>query len=384
MVTYGIFVAAANYREEDYRQYHHCAADPFNSSTEREPSRLNFGNHAFGISHAIDAVRLENFKNNVAKSSVVSPVMDFNNPADSVHSKAKVNMVNGSEHMMHKALHHSSFAAECDPFTVCWNGGNCLERQFNISELNSLRLTDKGKGVGCVADASYVATDTVFGNHKQVPNSVLGGSSESAVNDKSRHLHQLSSVPSDASDARNLFSYVEKDPCLGSSGHCDHVLRSNLPLQGVSMGFPLVTSTSTPDNTRALLKQEGTSVSPYLLDENLRLLALRQIMELSKQQHALSSIINQERGKYGSSSNVQHSIVDPSTFREQRHGPDFTSKQGVSEAAMNLLQSAPTFRGSDDIKKLPSVTGKCIFFLGKCKKFGEAGILVFLVIKESY
>jgi hypothetical protein len=382
MVTYGIFVAAANYREEDYRQYHHCAADPFNSSTEREPSRLNFGNHAFGISHAIDAVRLENFKNNVAKSSVVSPVMDFNNPADSVHSKAKVNMVNGSEHMMHKALHHSSLAAECDPFTVCWNGGNCLERQFNISELNSLRLTDKGKGVGCVADASYVAT--VFGNHKQVPNSVLGGSSESAVNDKSSHLHQLSSVPSDASDARNLFSYVEKDPCLGSSGHCDHVLRSNLPLQGVSTGFPLVTSTSTPDNTRALLKQEGTSVSPYLLDENLRLLALRQIMELSKQQHALSSIINQERGKYGSSSNVQHSIVDPSTFREQRHGPDFTSKQGVSEATMNLLQSAPTFRGSDDIKKLPSVTGKCIFFLGKCKKFGEAGILVFLVIKESY
>ncbi|KAE8056326.1 hypothetical protein FH972_013108 [Carpinus fangiana] len=347
----------ANYREEDYRQYHHCAADPFNSSTEREPSRLNFGNHAFGISHAIDAVRLENFKNNVAKSSVVSPVMDFNNPADSVHSKAKVNMVNGSEHMMHKALHRSSLAAECDPFTVCWNGGNCLERQFNISELNSLRLTDKGKGVGCVADASYVATDTVFGNHKQVPNSVLGGSSESAVNDKSCHLHQFSSVPSDASDARNLFSYVEKDPCLGSSGHCDHVLRSNLPLQGVSMGFPLVTSTSPPDNTRGLLKQEGTSVSPYLLDENLRLLALRQIMELSKQQHALSSIINQERGKYGSSSNVQHSIVDPSTFREQRHGPDFTSKQGVSEATMNLLQSAPTFRGSDDIKKVPSVTG---------------------------
>ncbi|XP_059459426.1 uncharacterized protein LOC132188988 isoform X3 [Corylus avellana] len=348
---------AASYREEDYKQYHHCAADPFNSSIEREPSQLNLGNHAFGISHAIDAARLENFKSNVAKSSVVSPLTDFNNPADNVHSKAKVNMVNGSEHMMHNTLHRSSHGVECDPLTVCWNGGNCLERQLNISELNSLRLADKGKGVGCVADASYVATDTGFGNHKQVPYSVLGGSSESAVNDKSRHLHQLSSVPSDASDARNLFSYVEKDPCLGSSGQCDHVLRSNLPLQGVSMGFPLVTSTSTPDTTRALLKQEGTSVSPYLLDENLRLLALRQIMELSKQQHALSSIINQERGKYGNSSNVQHSIVDPSTSLEQRHGPDFTGKQEVSEATMNLLQSAPTFRGSDAIKKLPSVTG---------------------------
>ncbi|XP_059459429.1 uncharacterized protein LOC132188988 isoform X5 [Corylus avellana] len=310
---------AASYREEDYKQYHHCAADPFNSSIEREPSQLNLGNHAFGISHAIDAARLENFKSNVAKSSVVSPLTDFNNPADNVHSKAKVNMVNGSEHMMHNTLHRSSHGVECDPLTVCWNGG--------------------------------------FGNHKQVPYSVLGGSSESAVNDKSRHLHQLSSVPSDASDARNLFSYVEKDPCLGSSGQCDHVLRSNLPLQGVSMGFPLVTSTSTPDTTRALLKQEGTSVSPYLLDENLRLLALRQIMELSKQQHALSSIINQERGKYGNSSNVQHSIVDPSTSLEQRHGPDFTGKQEVSEATMNLLQSAPTFRGSDAIKKLPSVTG---------------------------
>lgn len=126
------------------------------------------------------------------------------------------------------------------------------------------------------------------------------------------------------------------------------------------MGFPLVTSTSNPENTRALLKQEGTCLSPYLLDENLRLLALRQIMELSKQQHALSSIINQERGKYSSSSNVHHSIVDPSTCQEQRHGPDFTSNQDVSEATMNLLQSAP-FRGSDDIKKVPSVTGKCIF-----------------------
>ncbi|XP_075643736.1 uncharacterized protein LOC142614956 isoform X3 [Castanea sativa] len=352
---------AANYNDED-RRYHHRDADPFNSSTEKEPNQLNHGNRTFGISNAMDSARLEKLKGNVPKSSVVLPCTDFHTPTkDSLHFKANVNMVNCTEHVMPRALNRESHAAECDPFNVYWNAGNGFERQLNIPALGSQRFIDKGKGVGCVADVPYVATDIGYGNHKQVDNSILGGSSDpffAAVNDKSCYSCQLTSLPPDVSDARNLVSYLEKVPCLGSSGQGDHVaLRSNLRSQGVSMGFPLVTSTSTLDGIPSFLRQDSIGVSPYLLDENLRLLALRQIMDLSKQQHALSSLMNQEQGKCGSSSNVQHSLVDPSTSQEQRHRPNLSSGRDVSEPSRILLQSAATFRVGDDIEKVASVTG---------------------------
>ena len=365
MVTFVTFGAAANYSDED-RRYHHRDADPFNSSAEKESNQLNHGNHTFGISNVMDSARLEKLKGNVPKSSVVLPCTDFHTPTkDSLHFKANVNMVNCTEHVMPRALNRESHAAECDPFNVYWNAGNGFERQLNIPALGSQRFIDKGKGVGCVADVPYVATDIGYGNHKQVDNSILGGSSDpffAAVNDKSCYSCQLTSIPPDVSDARNLVSYLEKVPCLGSSGQGDHVApRSNLRSQGVSMGFPLVTSTSTLDGTPSFLRQDSIGVSPYLLDEILRLLALRQIMDLSKQQHALSSLMNQEQGKCGSSSNVQHSLVDPSTSQEQRHRPNLSSGRDVSEPSRNLLQSAATFRVGDDIEKVASVTGKCIF-----------------------
>ncbi|KAF5456778.1 hypothetical protein F2P56_026221 [Juglans regia] len=354
---------AANYTEEDCRQYRLCAADPFSYSPEKEPSQLNLGNHAIGSISAMN-VRLEKSKVNAANSSVVLPFSDFTTASEGAHPKANVDMVNGDGHMMTRALHHESHASECDQFTFCWNGGNGLERQLNISQLDSLRLMDKGKGVGRVSDVPCISKDTFFGNLKPVENSVLGGSSEpcfSAVNNKSYYSRLPFTVLPDASDFRNLSGYVEKVPSLGSSGQGDHaVLRSNLPLQGISMGFPLVSSTSTLDKNPAFMRQEGFGASPYLLDDNLRLLALRQIMELSKQQHALTSVINQEQGKYGSSSHIHHSLVDASTSPEQRHGPNLTSKQDVSEASMNFLQSAAALRMGDDKKKVASVTGNLL------------------------
>ncbi|XP_042989287.1 uncharacterized protein LOC122316660 isoform X3 [Carya illinoinensis] len=352
---------AAN-NTEDYRQYRLCAADQFSYSTEKEPSQLNLGNHAIGSISAMN-VRLEKSKINAANSSVVLPFSDFTTATEGAHSKANVDMVNGDGHMMTRALHHESHASECDQFTFCWNGGNGLERQLNISQLDSLRLMDKGKGVGRVSDVPCISKDTLFGNLKPVENSVLGGSSEpcfSAVNNKSCYSHLPFSVVPDASDSRNLSGYVEKVPCLGSSGQGDHaVLRSNFPLQGISMGLPSASSASTLDKNPAFVRQEGFGASPYLLDDNLRLLALRQIVELSKQQHALTSVINQEPGKYGSSSHIHHPLVDASISLERRHGPNLTSKRDVSEASMNFLQSAAALRG-DDKKNVASVTGNLL------------------------
>lgn len=362
MVTSGIFVAAANYMEEDYRPYRLGATDPFIYSSEKEPSQWNLGNHAIGSLSAMD-LRLEKSKVNAANNSVVLPFSDFTTASEGAHSKANIDMVNGDGHMMTRALHQEAHASECDQFTFCLSGGNGLETQMNISQVDSQRLTDKGKGVGRVSDVPCISTDTFFGSVKQVETSVLSGSTEpclSTVNDKSCFSRLPSSVVPDASDSRNLTGYAEKVPCLGSSGQGDHVvLRSNFPLQGISMGIASVSSTSTLDKNPPFMRQEGFGASPHLLDENLRLLALRQIMELSKQQHALTSMINQEQGKYGNSSHIHHSLVDASTSLEQSHGPNLPSKRDVSEASMKFLQSA-AFRIGDDKKKLAYVTGKCI------------------------
>ncbi|KAK2659681.1 hypothetical protein Ddye_006214 [Dipteronia dyeriana] len=372
--------SATNCEEKgESRQYFQCSAGLSNLSVRKEQSQLNLGNHVCGLSNAMDAATLEKFEGNVIRSSVVPLPAHFTSPPErNANCKADNNIVS-SDHIVPKSLYCESHTQKSELVSVPWSLRNGSERQFNVSEFGFLKFADKGKAVGCTADGSYASTDSEFRIQKQLVEPGMSTGAMAASNDlcfsdvhqKSPNSHQSSGVPPEAFDTRNHFYHPEKPPCIGSSGHINHaVLRSMvtpadsgkiLQSQVVSMAFPSATSTSIGGMIPAASKPERIDASPFLLDDDMRLLALRQIVELSKQQHALSSHgMDREKGRLGSLSNanIQHPFIDdPLTFGEQRLGPNLTTQQIVSEVAMASSSSGAFTRLGVNIEKSVPVTG---------------------------
>uniref|UniRef100_F6H3V8 Uncharacterized protein n=1 Tax=Vitis vinifera TaxID=29760 RepID=F6H3V8_VITVI len=363
---------------EECRQYLQCATGTSNSSARREQIPFNCVNHTFEINNALDAAKLEQFRGDAAKSSVISMLLShLTTPTEgNMQSKAINNVVNDNGHFVPRSLHFESHIAKRDPVYSPWNSANGLERESNINDLSFHRYMDKGKRVGFVTDGSYAATESTFGFYKQMGSSgtftgVAGSDhpSSSAVHDKSCYSRQLLGMPPDASNASNSFNFSGKFSCLGSSGLDNVFVKSisppmgsgiNVPSQAVSTGFSSASSLSVPNLTPSLPTKESIGVSPYLLDENFKLLALRHILELSNREHAITSLgMNQKEGRFSSSSDpkVQGSVVDTLTSDELKHGLKLTSEQNASEVPLKLLQSGGNHRMGGDMEKLVPVAG---------------------------
>ncbi|GLT76145.1 hypothetical protein SLA2020_478210 [Shorea laevis] len=340
---------------EESRQYFHRASGPSNSAAREEQRQSNFGDPTFDVSNTRDATKLRKFEVNIAKGSVVPPFTHLP-PEKGVCSKSTSCIVEISESVMPKTLYCESNAPKAGPINVLWSGGSTSQRLLNVPELGFLRLIDKSKGTGFVSDGSCVATEPAVKIQKQIDSpsvftGAVGGSSSHsfpAVHVKNHFPYQSSNVVTDIHGARNLFNHPVNSPFFGSRGHTGHAfIRSTASSVGssqisqssaASTGFPFSTLTPTPDLASTISKQGGFNLGPNLLDESMKLLAMKQIFEPSKQ-HAIPSIgINHEPGRYCCSStpNLQHSILDLSTSGEQRHGPGpiSPSKLDVSKSSL--------------------------------------------------
>ncbi|XP_044471547.1 uncharacterized protein LOC123200432 isoform X5 [Mangifera indica] len=368
---------AANCKEKvESRQYYQRFAGPSNFSAGAEQSQMNLGNHTFGISSALDTTtKLEKADGNISKCSVVPLVANFKAPPGrNENSIANNNMVIG-DHIMPKPSNHESDTAKSNLVSVPWIVGNGLERQLNLSEMGFFKHKDKGKGTGCVIDSSFAMTDKEWKiqKHLKNPNTFSVAMSESsnpcfsAVHENSCHLPQSTGLPPVTFDARNLLNHPEEVPSFGSDGHVNPAFMRSmgppvgsgqiLQPQAVSMAFPSTTSTSLQGMAPAVSKLEGITVNPYLLDENRRRLAFRQILELSKQQHT-SLALDLDKGRVVNLSNfnIQYPLAESSTFGDQRLIPKFTSPQNVSEVAMVSPSSGAYTRLGFNVERTPPVT----------------------------
>ncbi|GMI95088.1 hypothetical protein HRI_003178100 [Hibiscus trionum] len=333
---------ATFYGEEECSQYRHQGADSSNPTTTRQRSLLDFGNHVFAASSLVDATKPES-RGDVTKSLVV-PLLPELQLEGSACSKGANIMVR--ECSMPKILHCGSNTTKCDPLNAPTKNGNNLGRQLNMPELGFCRLTEKGKvaGLGCGPVGFSDAIDPALRIHKEVDNSrivtgVVPGFS--AVMSSC----QSSNNPSGRFDERSCLNLPGNSSLVGNSAHTDKAfltMSSYLGARHISessaatMGFPLATSTSIPGSTSTTSKQE----CPYLLDDGMRQLALRQISELSKQ-HAISSVgmSELERLDKTSNPNVLHSLLGLSKSREGRHGSIIPCRQDAFESSSLSLPS---------------------------------------------
>ncbi|KAI7993840.1 Histone-lysine N-methyltransferase trr [Camellia lanceoleosa] len=304
-----------------------------------------------------------------SQSLVLSMLLSqFKTPTDGrMQSKAASGVVDGN-HVMTATPHCESHIAKYDPTNFLRTRGNAIETPLNINKMDLQKHVDKGKEVAFVAGGLRIATEPNYEFHtKHMECSTncngvgrTGHHSCLVAHDKSSHPYLLSGVPPDACNARNPFNNSGKIPCLGFNRHLDHVFLGSmslpmdsgptLPLQAVSVGSPVTTSTSVLNTSPALSNKECSGISPYLVDENLRMLALRHINKLSNQGHANASHgTKQDQGRLDNScgEKIQGSITDPSASKEQRHGLAVSSKQVASEVGVKSLQSGFSWMVSD-------------------------------------
>ncbi|KAF9662092.1 hypothetical protein SADUNF_Sadunf18G0017400 [Salix dunnii] len=348
--------------DEESRQGLPHVAGLLNSA--REQDQLNYGRCA--MKNPINVGKIENLKGEVAKSTVFSP-FKFNGPLEgNSYPRFTSTVFNSTEHIVHETSHSESHAVNY-PGNVPLNGGNGLERQRTGPEFGFSRPRDKGKGVGCLTGNSFDETNLVSKMHnwKKNPSSfseAINGNICAAfpmMHEKNHFPHHFSSIPLDASDAGSLSSYLDKASSFGTIDHVfPGVLGSSmgsgqiLPSQTIPMGSGL---------TMSMSKQDGISANPYLLDDNLRLLAFRQILELSKQQHERPLGKNPEQDRCVK---LQHSLFEPAASGLKRHETNFISKQNVSEVSMKSTQSTPTVKMGDDVAKFAHVTGNFSAMMG--------------------
>ncbi|KAL6985223.1 hypothetical protein U1Q18_018601 [Sarracenia purpurea var. burkii] len=350
---------------EEHSQYLQHTTGSSNSCAKRGQSQLNHLNYAPGINNARDATVLDQLKVDADRSSVISMLhSQCKTPIDGrMHSKAAGGVIDGG-HVMPRTLHCESHTAVNDPTSSPWSRRYATENQVNIMKLGLQKHVEKGKEVAFSADSLRVATEPNSEFHtRHIESSTncngVGGTgchSCLVVHDKNSHLYQFSGMLADSFDPRNPFNHPGRIPCLGLNGHLDHgFLRSMsspresgsmLPLQAISVGFSAPTSTSVSNMPPALTTKEGSGLNPYLLDENLRVLAFRHIIELSSQGRAHASLgtaQEQERPN-----NTLHgSRANPSSSKEHRHGLAVTNKQVISDVAMKAPNSGFTCTGGD-------------------------------------
>ncbi|TKY58110.1 Bromodomain and PHD finger-containing protein 3 [Spatholobus suberectus] len=318
-----------------------------------EQPQLKPRNYMSTVSNASGAARAISETKNVAKGLSFSPFLQFDNQPKG-KTKASDNLGNGGRPIMPKKL-HSDFSNMQFGFTnVPWNSNGHTGRQSNNYGLRTNIYLDCDKGVSFAEDSgAKINSGFGIGQLMEYPSSIsrdVGGSDSciSVVNGKIYESNYESSLPSDTSLGANILRGSNNVSSLGQENH--FTPETSIPFEENLKGIPYLVSSCVSNQTPTLPVRQGINMDAYLLDENMRLLALTQILELSKQQHALYfRDMNQKHGRSSNISKLQHYMYEAST-----------SEQGTSGASLDLPQNRGICGNPEStvgLEKLASLTG---------------------------
>ncbi|KAM7275643.1 hypothetical protein ACFE04_017509 [Oxalis oulophora] len=258
---------------------------------------------------------------------------------------------------MPKKLSFIPHAANSDLASGLGRGCQNTTKEVNVSELSLFQLTDKGKSIGCISNSSNIGTSMhKVQNQIENPSSFSGvvEPSLSAAHDKTAFSSQLpNKVPLDAFSVRLSDNF-------GSGGQFFRPTDSTklpgqvFPSTPVLISFPTSNSICSPAVTQAVPKHDNNGVIPYFLDDNMRLLALGQLMELSKQQQAASFLgMNQKQRN----ANMHNSFVHLPISAKQKRVENLSCSLVASEIAVNSFPCGFTECVNSNSKTLAPLTG---------------------------
>ncbi|XP_020235631.1 uncharacterized protein LOC109815338 isoform X3 [Cajanus cajan] len=356
-------------RVEELQNNFSYVADSF--KMVEEMPQLKLRNSMSAVSNAPGAVRARSETNSVAKGLSFSSFSQFDNQPRG-KTKASENLGNDDNPIMPKKL-YSDFSSKQFGFTnVPWNCNGHAGRQSNNCGLGTNRYLHNDKWASFPKDScAKMNSGFGIGQLMDYPSSItraVGGSDNciSVVNTKIIE----SSLPSYLSTGANILHHSNNVSAFGREKHVTP--QTSIPFEGILKGLPEHVSSSVSNQTPTLPQQQGINMDAHLLDENTRLLTLAQVLELSKQQHALYfNNMNQKQGRPSSISNVQHYMYETST-----------SEQDTSGATLKLTQNrgiCGNLESSVGLEKLASLTGMNMY----CDLSGLAPIPLHSKEKES-
>ncbi|KAJ4958628.1 hypothetical protein NE237_025739 [Protea cynaroides] len=328
--------------------------DTSNFNQREAESQLNFRNHALESGNVVDAVELS--KGDVDKNSLISMFLQhFRSPPERVvQSQTANNMVNSVENFLARVPDGEFHVAKSDPANFTWTRSDGTQKQLNGHGLGIHNHTDRGKGVifsdNCT-NVSAQGSSTFHGKHmadSSLFNGVIGGNclpSGSTVLSSSYRGQLPGQVPDASKPSHPIgeVSFSRKDGLLDHaffrSMHSFPVSAGpGISMSTTSMGFSSATPISTPSPTPTLSNKEGSAANQQLLEENLRLLILRRMLELSnKQEHEIAfQEMNPEKGRLHTRSSMELprkcTFQDPLTSEQIREGIYPTIKHDAVEA----------------------------------------------------
>ncbi|XP_077238014.1 uncharacterized protein LOC143879490 isoform X2 [Tasmannia lanceolata] len=382
---------------EEGRQNLLCSPLETSYSNRREKeSQFNLMSHPVKSINAMDPSKSEHLKGDATKSSLMSMFLSHFSASSggNIQSKATDNMANNGQHFLTRVLDGDSRSANCDPTDLLRHRIGGIESKLNTNGAGLSNHVDNGQGSRSIDDYySYIA---------EKPNSchlvgVSGHcvhSSSSVLDRQPSHLHQSSGLLVDASNARNPANYFGKASRLRSGDHIDHVFHrcinstpavtdgSGLPSSAGRLGFSSTNPINLPNFTSSLSDKKGIDVSPQLLDENLKLLALRHIVELSKQEHSVASLeMDLEEGWPSCSPAMEMQRKGPKEgtieSKDVRQGSYLINKEDASEVAIRQIQPSFNRYLTGGLEKLGGAAGS-----NNCCNFSTSTPGVSLCSKE--
>lgn len=337
------FVVTVGCREKVERGQSLCFASSSCSMVSRgEYDQTNIRNKAFGIQGVNSSAGLLNYRGKLGQNSVNSSWINYNNLIENCMERRAIgNTLNNMEISMPNLQHSVPHFAAYDIDSAPKDGDNVLEQPSNRFECGSSVLDDKGKGVGSVTNQCCFLKDSGFRACKDLE-------SDSSLHILEAHREnfqsrQLSNIPLDAFDAGRYLSFGNnvQATCFNHKSLASPIGSDS------TMIFPSnrVSNESTCllDQTPTLFRENGVGVGSCLLNDNFRLLAKRQIQELSTLQQSVCSIPNVEEVQSRGVSYLQHSFGVTSTPNEHLSRHDFT-RRGVSETTEKTSQCGATCR----------------------------------------
>ncbi|XP_056174705.1 uncharacterized protein LOC115686186 isoform X3 [Syzygium oleosum] len=339
--------ATASKREESRQSLKNDMSS--SSACARRERQVNRGNLIYNVNKAVYS-HIENGKGDTDKSSEISLFQQSNNSFGSGQYKDSNDNIKGREVVKPMLWHSISDTAKRDSVDVHPTFYYGSKVPLDNSGADFQRIVDKGNVVKCISDSSCLPTESRFTIHGKEENApAFTGFTVGSSARRNHFSDGLLNQPQDAAFNRESNSLGEKFSSHGSVHNGDNFLKPMIssmclrllsPLQASSSGFHLE-----PNMNPTLSKQKGTNMTSCLLDDNMRLLALRQILELSQQQQAILGLMAHGNEGYSGSSSfqMQHTLVDPLKVAREE-GTRSTCRQNDFEVDTTSLPVVATSR----------------------------------------
>ncbi|XP_010541594.1 PREDICTED: uncharacterized protein LOC104815012 [Tarenaya hassleriana] len=347
-----VHTVATGGEKEVSEKYFHCAAGTQIFMKGKKAVQVDSENCASRTCGVPVMSQLEKLKNIGMTSSMPSMEHFSVFPEGSRSSKGAISGLSKTGYFSEATCSGSEATRSC-PYNISWNLIG-LERVLSVSDGNGLVISkareDGGRSDPSVLNAlpNFVAearhqNEKSLCLHQVAPGSRVTGFW--AVDSGTDGLHQPPDTRAILANLRNIpqktgrAASFELNACTTGLS----AISAYLPAWTGAVGQPPPDSVSSPsDNTPHVLrffpasvKQEREIGSPYMLNDQMRLLAQRQISDLSKQHHEVSSAAQNQHlddFRMPSSLNGQPSLNYSTKVIDQMHGTllnDYQKSVGV-------------------------------------------------------